>query len=244
MKIYIADNIHEMRKQRGMTQEQLAEALEERIHNLQKEKRFDEAAIEAEKALIRYPNDFKIVYRCGEMYQLKGMETGEAKARERAIELWNRAILLLPQNTDPEISESTIQAEIALCYLELGKQEQGIELLKKYNAGGVYNAHIGMNYAVSDYYQPEEAAHWFIKYLKSIKMNEDEVSYLDKVICLVYGKCAHFSEMLGKIYIGELEDGTAYDDLGATAMDVVEKQLQQKNLGENLRAIWQRLKEE
>ena len=104
MKIHLAENIRQLRKARGMMQEQLAEALgvsvgavskwergaavpdlayileladlfgvsldallgyemqnnaasatEARIHQLQQSKRFDEAALEAEKALLRYP---------------------------------------------------------------------------------------------------------------------------------------------------------------------------------------------
>jgi len=117
MKICIADNIRNMRKQQNMRQEQLAEALgvsigavskwergvatpelnliaemadlfgvsldalvgfevlnggpvalEKRIHDLQRQKQYEEAVIEAEKALLRYPNDFRIVYRSGELY--------------------------------------------------------------------------------------------------------------------------------------------------------------------------------
>ena len=51
-----------------------AEALEKRIHNLQRQKKYEEAVIEAEKALLRYPNDFKIVYRSGELYTVAGIE--------------------------------------------------------------------------------------------------------------------------------------------------------------------------
>lgn len=132
-------------------------ALEERIHRLQREKNYAEAAIEAEKALVRYPNSFPVVYRCGNMYSFKGMETDDKQALERAIELLNHAVHLLPQNTDPEISELTVQAEIAQCYLMMGKKDQGLALLKKYNAGGVHNALIGLNYAVSEDYPPQEA---------------------------------------------------------------------------------------
>ena len=134
------------------------QALAERIHRLQKEKRYDEAAAEAEKALIRYPNDFRIAYRCGEMYYLSGLETGGDKRLERAIELLERAILLLPQNTDPEINELTIRSIIAQGYTALGQRERGIELMKKNNAGGFLNSFIGLSYSMSEAYKPEEAA--------------------------------------------------------------------------------------
>ena len=135
-----------------------ADDLAERIHALQREKNYPEAAAEAEKTLVRYPNYFRLVYRCGEMYQLMGLETKDRRALERAVELLTHTVALLPQNTDPEISEATIWAEVAQCLFCLNRREEGIELLKKYNHGGVHNSTIGMQYAVSDTHKPEEAA--------------------------------------------------------------------------------------
>lgn len=212
MKIQISDNIRDLRKERDMMQEQLAEALgvsvgavskwergaavpdlsyilemadlfgvsvdalvgyrvrsgtaadlEDRIHDLQRAKAYGEAAAEAEKALIRYPNHFQLVYRCGEMYQLMGIETDDHRAMERAVALLTHAVELLPQNTDPEIGECTIWAEIAQCLLSMGKRDRGIELLKKYNHDGVHNSVIGMQYAISDTHKPEEAAPYLMK---------------------------------------------------------------------------------
>lgn len=114
-------------------------ALEERIHQLQREKKYDDAAAEAEKALIRYPNDFRIVYRCGEMYALGGIERGNAKYLHRCIELLERSVLLISQNTDPVISEASIKAEIAQCHIVLGNHTKGVEILKAYNICGVHN---------------------------------------------------------------------------------------------------------
>ena len=69
-------------------------ALEERIHQLQREKNYDEAITEAEKALIRYPNDFRIVYRCGELYSVAGMEQNNVAYSKKALSLYNRACML------------------------------------------------------------------------------------------------------------------------------------------------------
>ena len=193
MNLTLPSNISKLRKERSMTQEQLAEALgitfasvskwergiatpelnliaemadlfgvsldalvgfevsnggadalEKRIHNLQRQKKYNEAVIEAEKALLRYPNDFKIVYRSGELYTVAGIELNNEKYLYRCIELLERSILLLSQNTDPQVSEVSIQNEIAQCYIVLGKTQKGIELLKKYNVSGIHDALIAI----------------------------------------------------------------------------------------------------
>lgn len=361
MKINISENIRNMRKQRDMMQEQLAEALgvsigavskwergaavpdlsyivemadlfgvsvdtlvgyqvqsgaakalEERIHDFQRKKDYESAVAEAEKALVRYPNDFAIVYRCGEMYQLNGIENGNIKAVERAIELLNHAILLLPQNTDPEISELSIQTEIAHCYLVLDRKDKALDLLKKYNAGGIHNALIGLTYATTKDYEPKEAEQylmrafsdvfaslvrimtgyinyyarmkdyeatldatlWLIRYMESIKISEDAVSYVDKVCVPFYSECANLSDILGrkedakrylkkayqvaeafdeapvynvyqmKFRIGDTENAVAYDDIGQTAIDAIERHMERESFSDYLRAIWSEIKEE
>lgn len=112
-------------------------AVAERIHALQQHKKYDEAAAEAEKALLRYPNDFRIVYRAGELYAVAGIELKREKHLYRCIELMERSVQLLSQNTDPSICEASLQAQIAQCYLVLGKTQKGVELLKRYNVRGV-----------------------------------------------------------------------------------------------------------
>lgn len=361
MKILIAENIREMRKQRGMMQEQLAEALgvsvaavskwergaampdltyiaemadlfgvsldalvgyrvrsgacgalEDRIYALQKQKRFDEGAAEAEKALTRYPNDFRLVYRCGCLYRLKGIEGTDPRDLERAIELLNHAVPLLPQNTDPEISEFSIQSEIAECWIALGKKEQGLALLKQYNAGGVHNSLIGLTYAMSEDVPPAEAVPyltrgfggcvsaiirtmtgyanyfgrigdndsaldaclWMIRFLESIRLREEDTSFVDKVNAPCYAECARLSEVLGRpedaeaylrkaltvarrfdaapkydlggirFCIGADQAATVYDDIGATALDAIADQMRQPHWSDHLRHIWQKLTEE
>lgn len=112
-------------------------AVAERIHALQQDKKYDEAAAEAEKALLRYPNDFRIVYRAGELYAVAGIELKREKHLYRCIELMERSVQLLSQNTDPSICEASLQAQIAQCYLVLGKTQKGVDLLKRYNVRGV-----------------------------------------------------------------------------------------------------------
>lgn len=155
-----------------------ARALEERIYDLQRQKKYDEAFAEAEKALLKYPNDFRIVYRSGELYTVAGIELKNKAYMERCIELLERSILLLSQNTDPKISEVSIQNEIAQCYIVLGKPQKGIELLKKYNVGGVHNAMIAIaltgnaiTYTDTPAFAPEEAVPFMLEAFGSIITN-------------------------------------------------------------------------
>lgn len=220
MKLTISENIRNLRRERKMTQEQLAEALgvsfaavskwergasvpelgcimelagifgvsvdallgyqmrsnavrdiAERIEKLKAEKDFTAAAAQAEKALTRYPNDFDLVYRCGEMYQVKGIETGDRESLKRAVELMERAVLLLPQNTDPEINEAQIRSAVARCCIGLGREEEGIEIFKRCNVGGVHNAQIGFLYSTSDRHKAEDAAVFLTKAFAGIFEN-------------------------------------------------------------------------
>lgn len=212
MKMTLSQNISRLRKEKSMTQEQLAEALgisfaavskwersvatpelgyiiemadlfgvsvdsllgyqvqsgaceavAERLYELQVQKAFEEAEKEIEKALVRYPNSFPIVYRSGQIYFLMGVEGYGRKAPERAIELLEHAILLLPQNTDNSINEYSIRADIAQCYIMMGKKKEGIELLERYNVGGVHNAQIGFFYVMDEASEPEKAEEYLMK---------------------------------------------------------------------------------
>lgn len=102
-----------------------------------------EALMEAEKTLGRYPNSFKAVYACAEVYLVFGAGSHDAGQLRRALELLERSKVLLPQNDDPRISESTISGDISIVWLLLGETEKSIELLKRNNAGGIFSGNIG-----------------------------------------------------------------------------------------------------
>lgn len=286
-----------------------AAALEERIHELQREKKYDDAITEAEKALLRYPNDFRIVYRSGELYAVAGFEQNKEKYLHRCIELSEHSILLLSQNTDPEISEVVIQNTIAQCYIVLGKHEKGLEILKKFNFGGIHNAFIANTYTenprfnpkdaepymmgafgnivtssvhtmmayanyyfrMEDYASSREALVWLSELLLGIKTDQNAAAYVDKVIAPCYAECAGLSLLLGepekvkpylhhayhiakafdaaptykmnntKFCVGDIEKATAYDDLGASAVASVEKQITQENSSKILYKIWKEI---
>lgn len=233
MDIRIATNIRTFRKERKLTQEQLAESLGvtvgavskwesgqsvpdillivemaaffetsvdvllgyqmykdtveetvERIRELRNAKRFDEAATEAERALLKYPNNFELAFRCAVTYSLKGVEEKSDKAYQRALTLFNRSLELIGQNTDVEINQWTIKNYIASVYTGLGRTEEAVEQLKQNNADGLNNGEIGYLLA-ADLKRPDQALPYLCEALI------DHVSDLFRVTlgyCNAYGQ--------------------------------------------------------
>lgn len=204
MEMMLAENIRLFRKQRSLTQEQLAEALGvtagavykweaglsvpelklivemadffdtsvdvllgyelkdnrlamtvRRLKNYRHDK--DRAGLaEAEKALKKYPHAFDVVHESAVLYRVFGVESQEKDLLRRALQLLDDSLLLLSQNTDPQINELTICGEKADSYLVLNEGAKAVELLKKHNAGGLYNDIIGLTLA-TNLKLPEEA---------------------------------------------------------------------------------------
>lgn len=214
MKMTLAENIRRFRKERSLTQEQLAEALGvtagavykweaklsipdldlilemadffdtsvdvllgyemkdnrleatvNRLRDCRRSKNWD-GLIEAEKALKRYPHSFRIVRESEALYSAFGFETGNKDALRRSLELLRQSLLLLDQNEDPQISEQILHAKMAMIYMGLEEEEEGIELLKKHNAGGLYNAKIG--HALATCERTEEAVPFLSEALAKI----------------------------------------------------------------------------
>ena len=239
MNIKLEENIKSLRKERQLTQEQLAEALgvtvgavykwengrsvpeigmllqladlfevsldalvgfevqnksieatDERIFELQRQKKYSEAVSEAEKALLRYPHNFTIVYRAGTVYGIAGSEQNNHKYLRRAIELLEHTISLLAQNTSPEVNEAVIQGDIAQYHILLGNVEKGVEILQKYNIKGIYSPIIALTYTGNDYFRikPNEDFRKAEPYLSSSFFNILNTSAL---AMLSYGSYYH-----------------------------------------------------
>lgn len=127
----------------------------ERLKECRHEKNRDGLG-EAEKALRKYPNVFAVVYNSATLYWLFGIEGREETLLRRALTLFENAKLLLTQNDDPQISETTICGNMADILLKLDRTEEAVELMKSSNIGGLYNARIGLALA-ADSKQPEDA---------------------------------------------------------------------------------------
>lgn len=196
MKTNINENIKFYRKEKGFTQEQLAEAMgvsvgavskwengasvpelsiimdladffeisvdaligykvqdnnatacAERIDSLQDAKKYDEAIAEAEKALKKFPNNFKIVYQSALAYFMKGVECSDYCAFEKALELYKYALTLCNGPNEKGIGPAKIYSEMAEIYDCIGKPNEAVELLKKYNDNGMYDDLIGYIYS-------------------------------------------------------------------------------------------------
>lgn len=192
MKIHLGENIQALRRARGLTQEQLAQAMgvtvgavskwekgsccpdmqllpelaeffgtsvdvllgygwEKRgmgesaacIKAMGKEKRYDEAMAETERALRHYPNAFAVVCEGAAVFMHAGFERSDPALIRRALALYTRALTLIEQNTDEEVSEVSIRCEIARGHLILGEYETALALLRRDNVMHVNDREIG-----------------------------------------------------------------------------------------------------
>ena len=115
------------------------------------------ALSEAEKALGKYPNSFQIVLNCATVYLVFGAGSHDKKQLERALELLKQSRVLMSQNDDPRISDVSICGTMAMVLFLLGKTDECLDLLKKNNAGGMFNDVLGAILSVVRN-QPEEAS--------------------------------------------------------------------------------------
>ena len=114
----------------------------DRIRTLKTECNFEEGMRFAEHALQKYPNSFDVVYESALLYNVI-MFQHRGQNVERTIELFEKAIELIDQNTRENVCSVTIQNKIANCYCYLGNMEKAIDVLKKNNIGGLNDSKIG-----------------------------------------------------------------------------------------------------
>ena len=230
MKVMLAENIRSCRKQRKMTQEQLAEVLgvtvgavhkwesgqslpelrlimemadffelsvdvllgyEMKDHRLKAtverltamiNAEDGEGPAEAEKALRRFPHSFDVVYLSAVLYMLIGGKAHDEKQLDRAAELLEESLVLLPQNNHLYISEIGIYDCLANVRIMQGRGEDAAELLKQHNREGVYNDLIGMTFSLICA-RPEEAQPFLSQAL---------LDALSRMIRMILGKaCAY-----------------------------------------------------
>ena len=123
-----------------------------------------EAITEAEKAIARFPHSFLIVYGCANVYLAFGTSKNDRAYLRRALELLQESLVLLPQNTEPRINETSINGDMSLALFLLNRQEEGLELLKKNNANEIFSGKIGLMLAIF-MNRPEEASDYLTEAL-------------------------------------------------------------------------------
>ncbi len=125
------------------------EATVKRLQEYRRRKDWDGLA-EAEKALKKYPHSFQIVREAATMCRAFGHEKHDRAMLHRALELTEKSLTLLSQNTDPEISEETLYGKMAEIYLGLNETDRAVEIWKTHNAGGMNSHHLGNVLAQTD----------------------------------------------------------------------------------------------
>lgn len=264
MKVYLPENLRELRKSRNLTQEQLAEAmgvtvgavskwesgtstpdiavimdladffntsvdallgftlqsptLENTVRLLKElriQKDYDRAFHQGEKALQKYPNSFSVVYECGMLWQLAGLERQDPAVLHRCRELLSRAMELIDQNRDPEVSPVSIRNAIAVSYLSQGDRAKALELLKENNVEGINDCTIGTQLSM-DAATSQEALIYLIKALLVATATLIQFCIGYNNACLHLGRAAEaleFTQLLMRFLEGFCPPGkTSYLD--------------------------------
>lgn len=162
----------------------------DQISTYRNERNFEDGICFAERALQKYPNSFDVVYQSALLYFMS-MINYRGKSARRAIELFERAIELIDQNTNKTIGVITIQNEIASCYCYLGDMDKAIDVLQKNNVGGLNDAKIGLFMS-----QNPERAEESLRYLSDALHN-----YCARIyeICIGYANAYGALEKIEKI---------------------------------------------
>ena len=103
----------------------------------------DHAALEeAEKALIRYPNDFGVIVAAGNAFSAFGMEEKNNDMLKRAIVLFEKALCIVPSDIDPRYGKLNIIGNIAFMYFLLDERDKALSMMVENNEGGVFSSKI------------------------------------------------------------------------------------------------------
>lgn len=95
---------------------------------------------EAEKALIRYPNDFGVIVAAGNSFSAFGMEEKNNDMLKRAIVLFEKALCIVPSDIDPRYGKLNIIGNIAFMYFLLDEKDKALSMMIENNEGGVFSS--------------------------------------------------------------------------------------------------------
>ena len=139
--------------------------ISDRMDALLKEDNYDEAITEAEKALVRYPGNFKILTSCAVTYHVVSSVKDSKEYRSKAIELYESSLRYVSQSDDPDQEVFNIKFSIAT--LE-GRDNpaKSLEEFKKINYRGIADINIANILRMTG--KPDEAMETYTKVLVSI----------------------------------------------------------------------------
>lgn len=89
------------------------DGITDRMKKFLDEGKYDEAISVAEKAIVRYPGNFKILYKCAQTYETVLPHKNVKEYCQKSIDLYESSLRYLSQNDDPEINEFSIKMRIA-----------------------------------------------------------------------------------------------------------------------------------
>ena len=128
-----------------------------------------EGLTEAETAMKKYPHDFDIVHESASLYISLGASRQDQKLIDRGRELLLKCIPLLSSEQDSAINSTVLYGELADSYSFQGKWKESVDIWRKHNAGGIYNADIGYELICNE--DPQNDAPGYLSYGLILTLN-------------------------------------------------------------------------
>ena len=147
--------------------------ISDRLDALLHEDKYDEAIAEAEKALVRYPGNFKILTSCADTYHIVSSMKDLKDYRDKAIELYESSLRYISQSDNPEQETFSIKYRIATIKGR-DNPEKSLEEFKKINYQGIADINIANILRMTG--KPEEAMETYTKVLVSVLVKTLEFS--------------------------------------------------------------------
>ena len=170
--------------------------IESKLRTLLKENKHDEAISEAEKALVRYPGNFRILLQCAKTYHIISVANAYEKYRHKTIELYEAALKYISQNEDPDESEFSIRLNIAEL-MSKDDPEAALEELGRINYMGIADAYKAT--ILMDMGRMDEAMEAYTKVLVSILVRTIQLSNGLVVGLIKSGKKKDFKETMERL---------------------------------------------
>lgn len=145
-----------------------AAATAKRLH-VYKDTLDPEGISEAETAMKKYPHDFDIVHESASLYISLGASRQDQALIDRGRELLIESIPLLSSDQDSAINSTVLYGELADSYSFQGRWKECVDIWKKHNAGGIFNADIG--YELVCHEDPKNDAPGYLSYGLILTLN-------------------------------------------------------------------------